>query len=377
MVNTDTSSTDETPSPAGLPSVSVGIFAHNEEATVSAVLNGFLQQRITSVAIDKIIVVCCGCTDRTVPLVRRIAREHVRVELIVRQKREGKIAAVNTFLMATASDVLVLASSDVIPAQDLVERLASPLIADESYAMTGPRVVAWPSPAPWRVVDKLHDALWSLHHAVSLRSPKLGEIVAVRRTAAPNALPGGVHCDEALLESLVVEKGGKLGYVSSALAYNFPPENLSDFYLQRRRIVAQHVLLKRTHGYRPSTTQPRYVIDALRRTVSASPSMRSYLVLLCLLESIVWLHGRWDVLRGRDYQLWRVTRHGSTPDDRPVKRAWFGTSAFGTASCRRRHDRDPGHDRGLASDIAAAPRQDSGLRNKKTEPRRAGIGAAR
>src|ERR1017187_6554033 len=306
---------DDVPSQAKATTVSIGIFAHNEEATIRAVLDGFLEQRVSRAVIEGIIVVCCGCTDRTLPLVSAVMREQPRVEMVIRQKREGKIAAINAFLEAADADVLILASADVVPAPDLAERPPLPLIEEPSFAMTGPRIVTWPAVIPGRVVDNLHNALWNLHHVISLRSPKLGEIVAVRRIAVPGLLPDDAHCDEALLESIVVERGGKLGYVPSALAYNSPPRSLGEFYLQRRRIAAQHVLLRRARGYRPATTKPRFVIGALRRSLSGPLRARSHVLLLCLLQSAACLHGRWDVLRGRDYRLWRVTRRGPSPDD--------------------------------------------------------------
>lgn len=372
---------DDTSQCAQSASVSIGIFAHNEEATIIAVLSGFLKQRTSSAAIDRMVVVCCGCTDRTVPLVRQIIREEARVDLIVRQKREGKLAAINTFLMTVGSDVLVLASGDVIPAPDLVEQLVQPLIADSACAMTGPRVLAWPLPSRRRTVDRLHDMLWGIHHAVSLRSPKLGEIVAFRRMAAPHALPGGVHCDEALLESLVLETGGKLVYVSSALAYNFPPENLRAFYMQRRRIAAQHVLLQRTRGYRPSTTLLRYVVSALWATLSTPRRWRSSIVLLCLLESAAWLHGRWDVSRGRDYRLWRVTRRSPLPDSAAhsaeANSQRQGGGSFGQVDCGDYGGNERGHAARRVTARAGPHRSERRLSRQLPPPNGFGQGSQR
>jgi cellulose synthase/poly-beta-1,6-N-acetylglucosamine synthase-like glycosyltransferase len=312
---------ENVPSHSKATTVSIGIFAHNEEATIRTVLDGFLGQRVSCVVIESIIVVCCGCTDQTLPLVSTVMREQQRVEMVIRQKREGKIAAINAFLETADTDVLILASADVVPAPDLVERLALPLTEEPSVAMTGPRIVTWPAVIPRRVVDNVHNVLWNLHHVISLRSPKLGEIVAVRRIALPGSLPDEAHCDEALLESIVVERGGKLGYVPSALAYNLPPRSLGEFYLQRRRIAAQHVLLRRARGYRPATTEPRFVVEALWRSLSGPLRTRSHVLLLCVLQGTACLHGRWDVLRGRDYRLWRVTRRRPFPDDCPPRRA--------------------------------------------------------
>ena len=45
--------------------VSIGVFAHNEEATIGAVLDALLSQQMSTVVIAQIIVVSCGSTDAT------------------------------------------------------------------------------------------------------------------------------------------------------------------------------------------------------------------------------------------------------------------------------------------------------------------------
>jgi hypothetical protein len=295
----------------------VGIFAHNEQATIRQVMEGFLAQKVSSAELRGVVVVCCGCTDDTVAIVGEIAARDARVRLIVRPSREGKVAAINAFLGVVDADVLVLSSGDVVPASNAVELLLSPLAIDERCMMTGPRVLVAAKLTPLRAVDHLHDVLWALHHAVSLLRPKLGELVAIRRAVLQRQLPPGIYCDEALMESIVVDQGGDLGYVSDALVYNFAPATVGGLYQQRRRIAAQHKVLKQLRGYQPSTTQARLIVHAMRTV----PRNRLPLVLpLALLEIAARLHGHLDAHRGQPYQLWRVIRpesrvgHHVSPD---------------------------------------------------------------
>jgi glycosyltransferase involved in cell wall biosynthesis len=289
----------------------VGIFAHNEQATIRQVVEGFLAQEVSSAVLCEVVVVCCGCTDDTVTIVRELAARDSRVRLIVRPRREGKVAAINEFLSIVDADVLVLSSGDVVPANNAVELLLSPLAMDERCMMTGPRVLVAAKLSPRRAVDHLHDLLWALHHAVSLLRPKLGELVAIRRAVLQHRLPPDIYCDEALMESIVVDQGGSLGYVSDALVYNFAPATVGDLYRQRRRIAAQHKVLKWLRGYRPSTTEPRLIVQAIRTI----PLGRLPLVLLlAVLEAVARFHGHLDARRGRFYQLWRVARPESRVD---------------------------------------------------------------
>jgi cellulose synthase/poly-beta-1,6-N-acetylglucosamine synthase-like glycosyltransferase len=281
----------------------VGIFAHNEERTIEQVLRGFVAQEPSSADLDEVIVVCCGCTDATVAIAQRMAACHPRIRVIVRGRREGKVAAINHFLDATDAGILVLSGADVVPASDLVERLVVPFAADPRCMMTGPRVLTATAPQPSHVVDHLHDILWFLHHAVASRRPKLGEIVAVRRDFVDGPLPAGVHCDEALIESMVSELGGRLAYVEDALVYNFAPATLGELYRQRRRIAAQHRDLRRLRGYRPATCQPGLVAQALLMV----PFRRLPLLsVLGALEGAARIHGNWDSHRGRSYQTWQI-----------------------------------------------------------------------
>lgn len=291
--------------------VTVGIFAHNEQATIRQVIEGFLAQTLSSAILCDVVVVCCGCTDNTLLIVEEITERDTRVRLLIRPHREGKVSAINEFLGMVDTNLLVLSGGDVVPTRNAVELLLSPLIADERYMMTGPRVLMASKLTPLRTADHLHDLLWSLHHAVALQRPKLGELVAIRRDVLRHFLPAGIYCDEALMESMVAAQGGLLGYVPDALVYNFAPASVGELYRQRRRIAAQHNLLKRLRGYRPSTTQPLLIIRALRTV----PGHRLPLVLLlAFLETAARFHGRWDVRCGRSHQVWRVSRPGSRAD---------------------------------------------------------------
>ncbi|HUC27877.1 MAG TPA: glycosyltransferase [Streptosporangiaceae bacterium] len=287
------------------PRAAVGIFAHNEQATIGQVVEGFLNQTVSSAALCDVVVVCCGCTDDTLPIAREIAARDPRVRLMVRPRREGKVSAINEFLGVVNAELLVLSGADVVPTNNAVELLLSPLVADKRCMMTGPRVVMASKLSPPRAVDRLHDLLWSLHHAVALQRPKLGELVAIRQDVLRHRLPPGIHCDEALMESMVAAQGGRMGYVADALVYNFAPTSVRELYQQRRRIAAQHEVLQRLRGYRPSTTDPQLIMRALR----TMPGGRLPLVLLLiLLEAAARLHGHWDVHCGRSYQLWRIAR---------------------------------------------------------------------
>ncbi len=77
---------------------SVGITAHNEEANIARLLQAMLDQHLEEVEICEIIVVASGCTDNTVGVVEDEIACDAHIRLLVQERREGKMSAINLFL---------------------------------------------------------------------------------------------------------------------------------------------------------------------------------------------------------------------------------------------------------------------------------------
>ena len=66
--------------------VTIGIPAHNEAENISYLLRSILRQKQRNYKLEKIIVVCDGCTDNTEDKVKQFAKKHKIVELIFDHK---------------------------------------------------------------------------------------------------------------------------------------------------------------------------------------------------------------------------------------------------------------------------------------------------
>lgn len=293
--------------------VSVGIFAHNEEDTIGPAIEGFLAQRTEVAEIAEILVVSCASTDRTVDRATRIALSNDVVRVIARPRREGKIAAINEFLAVAQGEVFVLASADVMVADDVVELFVRTFAADPDCAMVGPRVVP-DLGGGTPLVARLHELLWHLHHHVALRRPKLGEVVAVRAAFVADGLGDLAHCDEVVLEAIVTRRAGRLVYVPDAVVVNYPPARLRDLYAQRRRIACQHRGARRLLGYRPATSA------IARGFVTGLRPRWPLLFALAVLEVIARCHGRIDAAVGKRYRAWRSAERSLPRPLRPSRR---------------------------------------------------------
>lgn len=227
---------------------SIGIMAYNEEANIGRLLKALLAQETKTVAIDEIIVVASGCTDGTEEIVQKFAAENPRVQLLRQARREGKASAVNLLMRSTFSEVVVLQSADTLPLPDTIENLVR-VMADPQVGMVGGHPV--PTNDATTFMGYGVQLLWELHHLVSLRSPKMGELIAFRNVF--RQIPYESAVDEASIEPLIIGQGLRLKYAPDAIVRNKGPETLRDFFKQRRRIFAGHLFVKDTLGYRVST----------------------------------------------------------------------------------------------------------------------------
>lgn len=281
---------------------SIGILAYNEEANIARLLEALRRQRCVVCAVESVIVVASGCTDRTEAFVREQMKEDERIRLLVQARREGKASAINLFLSEASGEVFVLISGDTIPEEETVERLVVPFL-DPEVGMTGGR------PVPVNREDSFMGftthLLWRLHHRIALQHPKLGEMIAFRSSV--REIPPDTAVDEASIEAQVTAAGFRLRYVADAVVRNKGPENVKDFLRQRRRIAAGHLYLQRTRGYAVSTSSPRKILALLLGDVRWRPRELGWTAGAVLLEAWARLLGRYDYsVRKRNPFIWEI-----------------------------------------------------------------------
>ena len=133
-----------------------------------------------------------------------------RIRLLVQERREGKMSAINLFLQHARYPIVVIINADVLPEEDCIERLVAPF-ADPIVGITGGRPVAINDR------DTLPGfgayLLWDMHHQVSLTTPKMGELIAYRNFSEIAISPDTVD-DEGIIEELVARKGAHIRYTT-------------------------------------------------------------------------------------------------------------------------------------------------------------------
>ncbi|MBU6495253.1 MAG: glycosyltransferase family 2 protein [Acidobacteria bacterium] len=284
--------------------VSVGVMAHNEETHVESALRAILEQNQRVVRVDEVIVVVSESTDATEEICAKIAESDLRVKVVVEPTRRGKIFSVINFLSLASHDYCVVVSADVFAAPDCVDRLGAALLSDPRVGMAGPQVRPRESAGRTTVAARLARILWEIHHELALRTPKLGELVMVRKQYLGD-VPSVAGCDEVMLEAAVVDHGGRLAYVPDAVVENESPRSLRDLFNVRRRIHVQHLVTKRELGYDASSLSVSHSVQSFFHEVVHHPRRAPGACALVLLEGTARARARLQYWAGDSQVTWK------------------------------------------------------------------------
>jgi glycosyltransferase involved in cell wall biosynthesis len=279
--------------------LSIGICAHNEEATIEQVIYEVLEQTKT-LGNYEVVVVASGCTDRTVEIVKNLAEKETGISLIEEKERTGKASALNLLFQNLHGEVYVQVDADALPAPGaigiLLERLEDSRVGAASALpmLTNTRGAA----------AMINETLWSLHNLTQLvlngerRTGHLsGQLFAIRRSLC-GPVPNNVVNDDAFLALRSTGGGYDLVFEPRASVFVNPANTFRDLLIQRRRIVYGHLMLRRLTGRPPRIFETctakekiRIVSIWVRRRTDEIPS----LIVLAFLELIAHLLARSDL----------------------------------------------------------------------------------
>jgi cellulose synthase/poly-beta-1,6-N-acetylglucosamine synthase-like glycosyltransferase len=294
------------------------VTAHNEERNIRKLLRSLLAQKVGAHTLAEVVVVASGCTDATTTEVLDMAKSEPKLRLIVQDARLGKASAINAYGRErdTQADAVAIVSADLILQPGCFQLLLDRLAEDPRAGMVGPRPV--PTNARGSLMGNMVGFLWQLHHDVSNESPKLGEVI-VLRSALLRPIPEECPVDEANLEAGVIAQGFQLSYVPEAVVANRGPNNLREYFSQRRRIAAGHFWLRQRTGYSvPTLDVKRIAKHAVRYLTFSDPGTDASYVTAALLEGAARALGYFDYKREYNHAVWKVapSTRDVTPDEK-------------------------------------------------------------
>ena len=103
-----------------LKTVTIGIPAHNEEANIENLLTSITAQKSTSFVLERIIVACDGCTDKTAERANKFSRNDSRVEVIDDSRRVGKLKRLTEIYVINTSNIVIIFDADIVLAHENV-----------------------------------------------------------------------------------------------------------------------------------------------------------------------------------------------------------------------------------------------------------------
>lgn len=282
---------------------SIGIMAYNEGANIERLLKAIITQKTHITTIGEIIVVSSGSSDRTEEIVKKFSKIDNRIKLITQKSRMGKALAINIFLKNAKNKICILVNADTILEKEAIETLVQPFTNPE-VGMTGGHPL--PVNSPDNFVGYICHFMWKLHHKISLKSPKMGELIAIRKDAI-DKIPEKTAVDEVCIESIMKKNGYNLVYVPDSKVYIKGPETVRDFIRQRRRIATGHIWAKKHLGYVPSTRNKWLTIKLTFSELSWNPRVILFIFGAVFLECLSRILGIYDYyIKGKNPYLWDI-----------------------------------------------------------------------
>lgn len=126
--------------------LSIGIPAHNEEKNIGYLIKSIFKQLHDSYELEKIHIVCDGCTDNTSTVVRRLQQVHPEIVLVDDGKRKGKAIRLNEIYSLNSSELLLTIDADTIFKTKFdLEKLVIKMLKNKDALIVGPRYEpVWP-----------------------------------------------------------------------------------------------------------------------------------------------------------------------------------------------------------------------------------------
>lgn len=219
------------------PSVTIGIPALNEEASIGGLIQDLLNQETKYVRIREIIVVSDGSTDDTVKIAQSFKGS--KVSVVAHTVRAGRSVRQTQLMKKVESDIFVLLDADIaIPDTRFIDKLVQPIVDGKADLTAAQIVPATPSSviesaltAGMKLKMNLFDSLPSIHNPYHCHGPA---------RAFRKSFYKSIHYPNAVGEDLytylfAVKNGYRFQYVKGASVYYNMPKVFHDHLKQNTR----------------------------------------------------------------------------------------------------------------------------------------------
>lgn len=227
-----------------ISTITIGIPAHNEERNLPYILRSIARQRQERFRIEKIYVMCDGCTDRTAEVARDFIDVLPQLEVIDDGRRLGKVGRTNEMFSVCQSDYYFSIDADlVLTADDTLENIAidfaqnqdAMLVAGHLEPVKPSNWVEWMNVAGHHLWDETRLNVNGGNHPHNL----MGGFYAVRKSFYEHfRFPHGLSSDAGYLYfSVTKSKPDGFRLCTRAKAYFHYPDSLFECRLLGTRAI--------------------------------------------------------------------------------------------------------------------------------------------
>jgi cellulose synthase/poly-beta-1,6-N-acetylglucosamine synthase-like glycosyltransferase len=236
-----------------LPTVYVGIPAHNEAKHIARLLDSIISQNHENFSLSAVTVACDGCTDSTAEVVGKYMQKNPVVQIINDNLRVGKVGRMNNFFKIADTDIFVSFDSDIVLANNnvlsnLVETFAIPKVG-----LVGGLGIPFPVKKLASKIAAVSDELWyevrkdldggnNIHNLV-------GCVLALSKNFYQGlAVPKNVTPEDEYLFFAAKVAGFEFRFAKDAKVYYWSPSNFKDLFRQSARFISTKTQIQNLFG---------------------------------------------------------------------------------------------------------------------------------
>ncbi len=260
-----------------LPTVTIGLAAHNEEETIVQLLESIVAQKQTGYVLAKVQIECDGCTDKTVEVARAYAD---RLPIVVHDNhdRKGQAARLNTIYASVETDIFVGTDADVVfESPHTLSELLKPFMDPEIMLVGGNDLPTTPTNFIERSIA-VYEYCWKdivaqlPDHANVHNLP--GRLHAARKSYILSVqIPAKIFAHDHYLFLNAKKHNLKTAYADDAVARDRMPNNLADYISQTTRFIDTG---RDIEDYFGQWSEQFYVIPGKYKLIAYVRSLKRY-----------------------------------------------------------------------------------------------------
>lgn len=225
-----------------LPTVVIGIPAHNEENNIGYLLDSIIKQKRDNYVLDQVVVICDGCTDSTADIVNKYLNKFTYITLVNDGKRLGKSKRINDLYRSYKCNIFINFDADITIKSKLVISELVKGFKDPKIVLVGGSDVPL---TPKTFVEKIvvtYESFW----AVCIQNVNRGDnvhnnpgcIYAIRGDFAKEVnIPLNIIAEDHFVYFKALEHGYKFKFAKKAKVIFKVPANFKDYMLQSTRFL--------------------------------------------------------------------------------------------------------------------------------------------